>query len=85
MEDNVDLSFVYSLKQKFNLFKNLHIHTGRYISAISFSENFWTDTACSVEVIFEVFVNNTNLTFLSFLYKISIEVSYKNKVTSSGI
>ena len=23
----------------------------------------------------EVFVNNTNLTFLSFLYKISIEVS----------
>ena len=25
--------------------------------------------------LFEVFVNNTNLTFLSFLYKISIEVS----------
>ena len=25
--------------------------------------------------IFEVFVNNTNLTFLSFLYKINIEVS----------
>ena len=24
---------------------------------------------------FEVFVNNTNLTFLAFLYKISIEVS----------
>ena len=25
--------------------------------------------------VFEVFVNNTNLTFLSFVYKISIEVS----------
>ena len=33
----------------------------------------------------EVFVNNTNLTFLAFLYKISIEVSLKNKVASSGI
>ena len=33
---------------------------------------------------FEVFVNNTNLTFLSFLYKISIELSLKNKVASSG-
>ena len=34
---------------------------------------------------FEVFVNNTNLTFLSFLYKNSIEVSLKNKVASSWI
>ena len=34
---------------------------------------------------FEVFVNNTNLTFLSFLYKISIKMSLKNKVASSGI
>ena len=33
---------------------------------------------------FEVFVNDTNLTFLSFLYKINIEVSLKNKVASSG-
>ena len=32
----------------------------------------------------EVFVNITNLTFLSFFYKISIEVSWKNKVASSG-
>ena len=31
----------------------------------------------------EVFVNNTNLTFLAFLYKISIEVSLKNKVASN--
>ena len=31
----------------------------------------------------DFFVNNTNMTFLSFLYKISIEVS-KNKVASSG-
>ena len=28
----------------------------------------------------EGFVNNTNLTFLAFLYKISIIVSLKNKV-----
>ena len=35
--------------------------------------------------IIDVFVNNTNLTFLSFLYKISIGVSLKNKVASSGI
>ena len=33
---------------------------------------------------FKVFVNNTNLTFLSFLYKINIKMSYKNKVASSG-
>ena len=32
----------------------------------------------------EVFVNYTNLTFLSFLYKIIIEMSLKNKVASSG-
>ena len=32
----------------------------------------------------EVFVNNTNLTFLSFLYKISIKVSEKNKVPPVG-
>ena len=32
---------------------------------------------------FEVVVNNTNLTFLSFLYKVSIEVSLRNKVASS--
>ena len=33
----------------------------------------------------EVLVYNTNLTFLSFLYKISIQVYKKNKVASSGI
>ena len=32
-------------------------------------------------ILFEVFVNNTNLTFL---YKISIDVSLKIKVASSG-
>ena len=31
----------------------------------------------------EVFVNNTNLTFLTYLYKISTEVSWKNNVASS--
>ena len=36
------------------------------------------------KVSFEVFVNNTNVTFLSFLYKISIEVSIKIKVASRG-
>ena len=29
----------------------------------------------SISITFEVFVNNTNLTFLSFLYQINIEVS----------
>ena len=38
-----------------------------------------------VPVPIEVFVNITNLTVLSFLYKLSIEVSLKNKVASSGI
>ena len=33
----------------------------------------------------EVFVNNTNLTFLSFLYKISIEVSQKIKLPPVGL
>ena len=32
-------------------------------------------------ITFEIFANNTNLTFL---YKISIEMSFKNKVVSSG-
>ena len=32
-------------------------------------------TLVEFDVPFEVFVNNTNLTFLAFLYKISIEVS----------
>ena len=32
----------------------------------------------------EVFVNNTNVTFMTFLYKINIEVFLKNKVASSG-
>ena len=36
-----------------------------------------------VEPSVEVFVN-TQLAFLTFLYKISIEVSSKNKVASSG-
>ena len=40
--------------------------------------------ACQVRSI-EVFVNNTNLTFLAFLYKICIQVTLKNKVASSGI
>ena len=37
-----------------------------------------------VPVLIEFFVNNTNLTFLTFLYKISNEVFQKNKVASSG-
>ena len=32
---------------------------------------------------FEVFVNNTNLTFQTFLYKINMEMSLKNKVASN--
>ena len=37
-----------------------------------------------VSHLFEVFVNNTNLTFLSFLYKINIEVSKKIKLPPVG-
>ena len=33
----------------------------------------------------KVFVNNTNLTFLTFLYKISIELSLKTKVAPVGL
>ena len=39
--------------------------------------DFTIDICCAPLVCtFEVFLNNTNRTFLSFLYKISIEVSY---------
>ena len=47
------------------------------------SSNRWLVVTSHIAITFEVFLNNTNLTFLSFLYKINIEVSLKNVLTVS--
>ena len=63
-------------------------------STFSLLQYLWVEIYChypaiviviNVEIlILEVFMNNPNLIFLTILYKIGIEVSAKNKITSSG-
>ena len=61
-------------------------------STFSLLQYLWVEIYChytaiviNVEIlILEVFMNNPNLIFLTILYKIGIELSAKNKITSSG-